>query len=251
MADLLWLIDALKTWDGQRAILPRHSLILTTDASELGWGGWISLPSNPEEPLHQAAGFFTRRLAEQSSNFREMNAVHFCLLAFQPLLRGHSILLRTDNSTTMSYVNRYGGLVPHLTRVVTRIHSFLLLESCCMQAQHIPGLENVLADALSRRTDRAESDWKLNPAVFQQLEEAFGPHHYDRFASHLNSQLPRFNSRYWDIGCSGVDALAQPWGQFNNYMNPPFGMILQILRKIRHERADATIVVPVWRGGHY
>ena len=246
--DLDWLISAFKTWNGQRTLYPSPEFLLTTDASELGWGGWLSLPSSPDIPLHQAAGFFTPRLAKQSSNFREMNAVLFSLLAFAPLLENKSLKLRTDNSTTMSYVNRYGGSVPHLSRIATKIHSFLLQHRCYLVASHIAGVENVLADSLSRRTDRAEQDWSLHPEVFQELETLFGPHHYDRFASALNSQLPLFNSRYWDIGTAGVDAMNQSWQGMNNYMNPPFSMISQVLRKVREERATVTLVVPVWRG---
>ena len=62
-----------------------------------------------------------------------------------------------------------------------------------MSAAHIPGILNVNADRESR-FHLDSSDWKLCPAVFQALQNRWGPVDIDLFASRLTNQLPRFVS---------------------------------------------------------
>ena len=88
-----------------------------------------------------------------------------------------------------------------------------------LDSQWLTREENVRADLLSRFIDR--DDWSLNPAVFRFLDARSGPHPVDRFSSHFNSQVTRFNSKYFSPGCSAVDALAQVWGSDNNWLCPP------------------------------
>ena len=45
-------------------------------------------------------------------NFLEMEAVHRAVMAFQDTLSNQVTLLRTDNLTVASYVNKEGGLFP-------------------------------------------------------------------------------------------------------------------------------------------
>ena len=51
-------------------------------------------------------------------------------------------------------------------------------------------------------------DWSLNSEVFAQLDCKWGPHSIDRFASHYNAQVPRFNSKFMSPGCSAVDTFS-------------------------------------------
>ena len=44
---------------------------------------------------------------------------------------------------------------------------------------------------------------------FPVIDAKWGPHTIDRFASHYNAQVPRFNSKSASPGCSGVGALSQ------------------------------------------
>jgi hypothetical protein len=62
-----------------------------------------------------------------------------------------------------------------------------------IRARYIRSAANVLADRLSRETDR--DDWQLNPRIFTYLNSLWGPHSIDRFATQGNSQLPGYNSR--------------------------------------------------------
>ncbi|KAF0298323.1 hypothetical protein FJT64_004336 [Amphibalanus amphitrite] len=92
-------------------------------------------------------------------------------------------------------------------------------------------------------------EWCLHPAVFRQLERMFGPHSIDRFASFTTALLPVYNSRFDDPGSAGVDALGQSdWGQHMNFVNPPFRLIPRVLDLVEAQRAEATLIAPLWPG---
>jgi hypothetical protein len=72
-----------------------------------------------------------------------------------------------------------------------------------IRPRYIRSAANVWADTLNRELDT--EDWQLNPRLFAHLQERWGPHTIDRFASILNTQLPRFNARWRDPPCEDVD----------------------------------------------
>ena len=114
-----------------------------------------------------------------------------------------------------------------------------------VQVSRVASAEN-LADAPSRWLD--QDDYKLHPRWFEWLETRYGPHDVDLFATSTNSQLPRFYSRFYCPGSSGVNSLLQPWGGQNCYANPPYeaDMLSMVVQKLKEDRASATLVVPYW-----
>ena len=62
-----------------------------------------------------------------------------------------------------------------------------------LQPRWIPTAVNVTADALSRETDH--KDWTFRRDLFLRLESLFGSHSVDRFATAINRQCLRYNSR--------------------------------------------------------
>ena len=81
--------------------------------------------------------------------------------------------------------------------------SFCMSNNVSFQAQWIPRAENQLADYLSRIVD--PNDWSLSPRLFRLIVDKWGPFHVDRMASHHNSHLPRFNSKFWCPSSEAVD----------------------------------------------
>ena len=84
--------------------------------------------------------------------------------------------------------------------------------------------------------------------VFAGLDEAWGPHTVDRFASWHNCQLPRFNSRCWNPGSEAVDAFTVNWyhnGE-NNWLCPPIGLIPRVIRHAQGCVAKGSLIVPLW-----
>ena len=95
------------------------------------------------------------------------------------------------------------------------------------------------------RDDRSE--WRLSAPAFALVEREFGPHTVDLFASRRSTQLPRFFSRWLDPESAATDAMQRPWRQEGNcYAHPPIALIPRILKKLRDEKCEITLIAPVW-----
>ncbi len=73
---------------------------------------------------------------------------HEFLWEFLPDLRGHHVLVRTDNTSVVSYINRQGGLLYRLAHQILLWAQGKLLS---LRAVYIPGHLNQGADILSRQ----------------------------------------------------------------------------------------------------
>ena len=63
-------------------------------------------------------------------------------------------------------------------------------------------------------------------------------------ANHENTQLPRFNSRFWRPGTEAVDAFCVSLAEKNNWLVPPFFLIPSVLNHMVTLGGCATLVVP-------
>lgn len=89
-------------------------------------------------------------------------------------------------------------------------------------------------------------NWMINPLVFQWLDTLWGPHMVDRFSSPENSQLDRFNSRFWTPGSEAVDAFTCDWAEDNNWSVPPVHLIPRVIRHAQGTKAQGTLIAPEW-----
>eukprot|EP00873_Tetraselmis_striata_P019321 jgi/Tetstr1/439585/TSEL_028012.t1 len=105
------------------------------------------------------------------------------------------------------------------------------------------------ADRLRRHLDN--DDWQLDPLMFAELESRFGPHPIDRFASTLNTLLPRYNAAWLHPTCEAEDSLHLPdadWRRENNWCNAPWPLLPDLMQKLHQSGAAATVVAPQWEG---
>ena len=73
---------------------------------------------------------------------------------FQPLCRGRVVLVATDNTTVVAYINKEGGMRSgSLCALLWRLLSWCNLRKICLRARHIPGRLNVIADKLPGHSD--------------------------------------------------------------------------------------------------
>ena len=105
------------------------------------------------------------------------------------------------------HIVRVGSRRPHLQDGAMSIFEVCLQHGAKLEMEWIPRTSNEKADYISRIIDH--DDWQINPVVFR-LDCLWGPHTYDRFASPHNSQLPRFDNKFWNPLCSAVDTLRRP-----------------------------------------
>ena len=77
----------------------------------------------------------------------------------------------------------------NLVHLARDLWMWYLKKNIHLTPQHLPGVENVIADAESRNM-RDRSVWQLDPAIFRQIAHRFGPIDVDLFALRLNHTVP-------------------------------------------------------------
>ncbi len=175
-------------------------------------------------------------------NCLELLAVHLALNRLKRRLRGEHVLVRTDSTATVAYINLQGGL---RSRRMSQLARHLLLWSRkhlrSLRAIHIPGLLNRTADELSRAA--LPGEWRLHPQMVQLIWRRFGLAQVDLFASLETSHCQLFYSL--TEGTLGTDALAHSWPQgLRKYAFPPVSLLAQTLCKVREEEEQILLVAP-------
>lgn len=239
LSDLHWWLNALDGWNGNVLTKREPDIQIVTDASPIGFGATCM--------GQKASGFWTSFVGSMPQNAREMMAILMAIHSFAHILRNKTIHVVTDSITAMANINHMGGQSPLLTEITKAIWLAVQELDASITAGWLAGVQNIEADRLSRLSDKYE--WALNPRIFRHINRVWGPHSIDRFATFTNSQLPVFNSRFWDPKTAGIDALAQiDWDVHNNYVNAPFRLLPRIIQKIKETRAWATVIAPLWPG---
>ena len=132
------------------------------------------------------------------------------------------ILLKMDNRTAVFYVNRMGGTHSQaLSNLAIRLWQWCLEKNLVLSAEHLPGIDNHVADEESR-TIHPAAEWKLHQGTFWQITQTLGKCKVDLFATRLNTQLERFVSWRPDPEAIGSDALQLNWTDLMGYAFPPF-----------------------------
>ena len=178
-----------------------------------------------------------------------MEAVLLALKAFAVHVRGHSVLLATDNTTVAAYVNKQGGTHSQtLCNLAVEIALWCTQNKVHIKARYLPGRLNALADCLSRKGNIVQTEWSLSPRVASQIFHIWGKPHLDLFATRLNGKLPLFVSPVLDPEAYATDALSLSWRGMWAYAFPPFPLILPCLKKIQEEECLVCLIAPLWEG---
>jgi hypothetical protein len=85
----------------------------------------------------------------------------------------------------------------------------------------IPRTLNERSDFNSHLNVYNHYDFCLTREALAQIEQRFGPHSIDRFASDISHQLPRHNTKYFSPRAEALDAFSLNWAGDNNYLFPP------------------------------
>ena len=117
-------------------------------------------------------------------------------------LRNQRICWFTDNKNVVRILS-VGSKNPLLQQEAIDIFNNSIRNQIRIEPEWIPREANQQADFISRIVDN--DDWSLHPNLFVKLDAKWGPHTVDRFANCFNTQIPRFNSRFWNPGSEAVD----------------------------------------------
>ncbi len=218
---------------------PCRRVTLATDASLTGWGAVMS--------GHPARGLWRGHHLAWHINRLEMLAVFQALKYFLPDLRGHHVLVRTDNTAVVSYINHQGGLRSrHLYRLAHQILVWAQGKLLSLRAVYIPGHLNVGADTLSRQGP-LPGEWMLHTEVVKQIWRVFGQAQVDLFATQETAQCPLWYSLLHPAPL-GLDAMVQTWPRLRLYAFPPVALLPGVLERVRRDGVRLLLVAPFWPG---
>ena len=182
---------------------PQHfDTMVYSDASEQGYGGYTI--SNQQTLVCQ--GHCLEGNRGSSSTWRELKAIQKMLLAIGKSLCNQRVQWYTDNQNIIRILDRDSKKQD--------LHS--LVESSSewdiqVSPFWVPREENQIADY----------------DIFNWLDSMWGPFTIDRFATCYNTKCARFNSRFWNPNCEGVDNYSINWAAENNRVVPPPDQIIR------------------------
>lgn len=240
LPDLRWWEQNIMNSENSMRPDENFKLEIFSDASRTGWGGYCN-----GSRVH---GSWKQDELVSHINYLELLAVFLSLKCFAKSMSHCSLLLRIDNTTAISYVNRMGGIqFPHLNKLAKDIWQWCEMRRIWLFASYINTKENKEADQESRRLN-CDTEWQLSQWAFEHIVDTFGQPEVDLFASRTNAKCSRFVSWKPDPDASAVDAFTICWGTSFFYAFPPFSVILRCLRKIVTDRATGIFVFPYWPG---
>jgi hypothetical protein len=164
-------------------------------------------------------------------------------------VEGKVVRFMIDNSSVVYYLNKQGGTRSSNLAEATR-HLLLLAENLNteIQAVHIKGELNVLADMLSRTNLVLKTEWRLSARSFEWLcsVSAWGVPEVELFANRLNHHLPRFFSPCVDKEAEATDALVSRWPKATCYAFPPTTILNRVVSKMLEEKPARLVLVAPW-----
>ena len=241
----------LEWWQSYPTQLPPRSLApfepqytVTSDSSSTGWGAFSSTGQ-------EAFGFWSEDESRLHINILECKAVLFSFLSFFRDFSDTSILIKSDNSTTVAYINHQGGVkCPVISDLVFELFEFCLARNILIKASFLRGRYNSRADALSRRAKI--HSYSLPSSLFLSFCNTFSlSPTIDLFASRLNNKLPMYFSEGPDPHCCGFDAFLLDWPS-SVYAFPPISLVGKFLNKfLQYKNSEALLITPFWPSQPY
>ena len=150
-----------------------------------------------------------------------------------------------DNTTSCSYIKNFGGKTPDLDELARDIWLWCLKRRIHLSVAHVPGKDNVEADALSRDS-KDDLEWSLLEDVFIKINKKYPDLEVDLFASRLNHKLDKYVSYRAEPGAFAIDAFTLDWIDRIYYIFPPFSLIARVLQKVEKDGAEVVLVAPIW-----
>ena len=148
----IWL-KFLEDWNGRSLFLSRPPLrydetIVTDAAGSLGFGGYLVSPTGIAAWFSQA--WSPQQKREWHIGPKELYPILVAAQNWGSQWAGKRILVACDNATVVSAINKGYSKQVVLGRMLRALNFYSLKFNFHMQAQHVLGKSNVIADQLSR-----------------------------------------------------------------------------------------------------
>ncbi|CAC5402361.1 unnamed protein product [Mytilus coruscus] len=158
-------------------------VLVYSDASNVAAGAYsIDIGSNI---FHQ---MWTLQESLESSTWRDFQAILLALMSFENRLRNKCVKWHTDNNNCVSIVQK-GSAKVHLQEIAINVFKLCSELNITLDIVWIPRSKNTKADYISKMIDKG--DWGTNTEFFKLVNDMWGPHTVDRFASNLNKKITK------------------------------------------------------------
>ncbi|KAJ8983767.1 hypothetical protein NQ317_006099 [Molorchus minor] len=210
-----------------------YDIEIFTDSSLTGWGAVCQGQSTH--------GWWTTLDKKEHINVLELKAIFYGLRCFVGKTNTN-VLVRTDNTTALSYINRMGSVQhTHLNTLARKIWQWCEKREIRVFASYISSSDNWMADKESR-TLSTDTEWSLSHHYFDKIVEKFGCPDIDIFATSINTKCERYISWKRDPYAITTDAFTVCWNKEYFYAFPPFALVLRSIQKIINEKAEGILV---------
>ncbi len=223
---------------------PAAKISVFSDASDLACGAYVTINGQARIAHREWVG----AESAESSTWRELETVRFCLESFAPILKNRLVQWNSDNQA-VPFIVLKGSRRQRLQSLAMQLFTLCMRFNISLEPVWVPRGQNELADAISRIEDF--DDWSVRPEIFAHFDRLFGPHTCDCFANDLNTCLEKFYSRFYRPGCFGVNAFAHDWSADVNWLVPPPVLVAQTVKHLIRCKARGTLLVPLWPSASY
>lgn len=219
------------------------TIFIATDAADLGWGAIAN--------SRHFWGKWTSPQRKWHSNMKELWTIRKVLGHLSSELLGKSVMIQSDNRTTVAYINKQGGTKSSkLLKAAREILLFCDHHRCHLIARYIPGIYNGIADGLSR--EKALPEWHLKEDALSMLFQEFGRPEIDLFASERSAVVPVYVSeRIEDKNSQYTDAFTKTWQYKLAWIFPPPALIPRILSHLQSSSGRYIIIAPIWKNAFW
>ncbi len=145
--------------------------------------------------------YFSEEECGTSSTYLELLGVLRCLRAMMHVCAGKFVVFQVDAQNLIGIVN-HGSPRLNINELARDLFWLCVERDITIKVEWVPREGKALADELSTL---------LIIATFRRLEERWGSHIVDLFASAKNIKCERFYSLHWCRGSAGCDAFAFDW----------------------------------------
>ena len=215
------------------------TVMLTTDASKLGWGAVLNMQST--------GGLWSSTESQNHINYLELLTVFLGLQTFCSSLHDCHIRLMIDNTTAVAVINHMGTSHSDPLNKLTK-EIWLWCIPCKISGSAQPTLQrNATYRLIWNHAIVSETEWMLNNTLLSNaLSELDFTPEIDLFASRLNAQFPQYVAYRPDPGVRAVDAFTIDWCLLKFYAFPPFSIpvIASVLKKIKEDKATGVCILP-------
>ena len=141
---------------------------------------------------HTARGIWSFQDSKLHINYLELKEVFLALKEFQDLCLSNIVLIATDNTTVVAYMNKEGGMKSGPPCALLWRNPDLVFQETGDSQSSTHSRAAECHGKLSRLGQTIQTEWSLHPDVFQAICSRWHQLQVDLFVTRFNNKLSHF-----------------------------------------------------------